>query len=311
MYGSEPTWSSWPWVSRKASTLSLRSCQSVTSGSTRSTPSISSSGNIRPASMTTMFSSYSSAIMLRPISPKPPRGMARNLGCLAKKDELLLRLGDRGGDGGGNLAPLLHPVEVGFDGPEVLLQRAHQETVVEGRSRVVDGDVGHAVLADHFPVEARDRLISGQQTCQRVPAEHQDDFRLDQPELLLEIRRAGLRLGRLRIPVAGRPALEDVRDEDLAPGETETTKKLVEQLASRADERLALQVLVLAGRLADDHDPRVDRAYSRHRLGPRMTQRATPAIVDRRTQARQVDEIQTGANCMPGPEPRHTRYPQA
>src|ERR1700694_4081831 len=138
--------------------------------------------------MTTMFSSYSSAIMLRPISPKPPRGMARNLGCLAKKGELLLRLGDRGGDNCGHLAPLLYPVKVGLDGLEVLLQRTHQEAVVEGRSRVIDRDVGHAVLGDDFPVEARDRLISGQQACQRMPAEHEDDFRFDQPHLLLEIR---------------------------------------------------------------------------------------------------------------------------
>src|ERR1700694_5881315 len=105
--------------------------------------------------MTTMFSSYSSAIMLRPISPRPPRGMARNLGCLAKKGELLLRLGDGGGDNCGHLAPLLHPVEVGLDGLEVLLQRTHQEAVVEGRGRVIDRDVGDDVLGDDFPVEAR------------------------------------------------------------------------------------------------------------------------------------------------------------
>src|SRR5438445_589599 len=94
-----------------------------------------------PASMTTMFSSYSSAIMLRPISPRPPRGMARNLGCLAKKGELLLRLGDRLGGGSNHLTPLLHPVEVGLDGFEVLLQRPHQETVIQGGRRMIDGDV--------------------------------------------------------------------------------------------------------------------------------------------------------------------------
>src|SRR6184192_4982586 len=111
---------------------------------------------MRPASITTMFSSYSSAIMLRPISPKPPRGMARNLGCLAKKGELLLRLGDGGGERGGNLAPLLHPVEVGLDGLEVLLQRAHQEAVIQGCGRVIHGDVAHAVLDDDSSMESRD-----------------------------------------------------------------------------------------------------------------------------------------------------------
>src|SRR6267143_1482297 len=160
----------------------------MTSGSTRSTPSISSSGNIRPASMTTMFSSYSSAIMLRPISPRPPRGMARNLGCLAKKGELLLRLGDRLGCGGEHLTPLLDTVKVGLDGLEVLLQRPHQKTVIQGRRRMIDRDVAHAVLHDQLAVQSGDGLISGKQAPQGVATEHEDDFRLDQAQLLLEIR---------------------------------------------------------------------------------------------------------------------------
>ena len=49
----------------------------VTSGTTRSMPNISSSGNIRPQSMTTMSSPYSNTYMFLPISPTPPRGMIR------------------------------------------------------------------------------------------------------------------------------------------------------------------------------------------------------------------------------------------
>src|SRR5438128_5376633 len=113
--------------------------------------------------MTTMFSSYSRAIMLRPISPRPPRGMARNLGFLAKECELLLRLADRGSRGGQRPAPLLHPVEVGLDGLEVLLQRSHQKTVIQGGRRMVYRDVGHGVLDDHLAMQARDRLIARQQ----------------------------------------------------------------------------------------------------------------------------------------------------
>src|SRR6266480_2565119 len=140
---------------------------------------------MRPASMTTMFSSYSSAIMLRPISPKPPRGMARNLGCLAKKGELLLRLGEGRGSGRNDLAPLLDPVQ---DGLEVLLQRAHQEAVIQGCGRVIHGDVAHAVLDDDSSMEPRDGLIPGQQASQRMPAEHKHDFGFDQSHLLFEIR---------------------------------------------------------------------------------------------------------------------------
>src|SRR3989442_1559361 len=60
------------------------------SGMTRSMPSISSSGNMRPASMTTMSSPDSSASMFFPISPTPPSGMTRS--GLAKERDLLRRL---------------------------------------------------------------------------------------------------------------------------------------------------------------------------------------------------------------------------
>src|SRR4029079_5442213 len=50
------------------------------SGMTRSIPNISSSGNIRPQSMTTMSSPYSNTYMFLPISPTPPSGMIRRVG---------------------------------------------------------------------------------------------------------------------------------------------------------------------------------------------------------------------------------------
>ncbi len=45
---------------------------------TRSMPNISSSGNMRPQSMTTMSSPYSNTYMFLPISPTPPSGMMRS-----------------------------------------------------------------------------------------------------------------------------------------------------------------------------------------------------------------------------------------
>src|ERR1043165_422187 len=50
------------------------------SGTTRSIPNISSSGNIRPQSITTMSSPYSNTYMFLPISPTPPSGMIRRTG---------------------------------------------------------------------------------------------------------------------------------------------------------------------------------------------------------------------------------------
>src|SRR5437879_6609967 len=71
---------------------------------TRSMPSISSSGNMRPASMTTMSLPCSMASMFLPISPTPPSGMTRRASLTEQRHlvgGLLLfdRLRDRrGGD---------------------------------------------------------------------------------------------------------------------------------------------------------------------------------------------------------------------
>src|SRR5438132_1054107 len=47
---------------------------------TWSIPGISSSGNIRPQSIAMTSSAHSTSIMLRPISPSPPRGIRRTAG---------------------------------------------------------------------------------------------------------------------------------------------------------------------------------------------------------------------------------------
>ena len=62
-----------------------------------------------------------------------------------------------------------------------------------------------------------------------------------------------LDLLRQRVAVVRRPALQDVGDVDLLALEQDGLQDLVEQLAGAAHERLALAVLVGAGRLADHH----------------------------------------------------------
>src|SRR5215207_10988893 len=53
---------------------SARSSRYAKSGSTRSMPSWSGAGNISPVSTTTIRPSYSTTIMLLPLSPSPPSG---------------------------------------------------------------------------------------------------------------------------------------------------------------------------------------------------------------------------------------------
>src|SRR5258708_303101 len=100
------------------------------SGMTRSTPSMSSFGNIRPASTTMMRPSYSSAIMLRPISPRPPRGktLRRLISAGLEERQLLLGVGFRGWLSG--RAPCLDHVDVTADLLEVDLEGVHQEPVI-------------------------------------------------------------------------------------------------------------------------------------------------------------------------------------
>ena len=79
------------------------------------------------------------------------------------------------------------------------------------------------------------------------------DARLDQLDLPEEVRLARLDLVGHGVTVPGRAALDHVRDVDVCALEPDAREQLVEELAGLADERVALLVLVEAGRLADEH----------------------------------------------------------
>ena len=76
-YGTPPMWSSCPCVSTIA-TMSARRCRiEVKSGRITSIPGWVSSGKSTPQSTTSSLPSYSKTVMLRPISPTPPRRVMR------------------------------------------------------------------------------------------------------------------------------------------------------------------------------------------------------------------------------------------
>ena len=102
-------------------------------------------------------------------------------------------------------------------------------------------------------VHARDPGRLAREQLGREVAERRHDLRLDQLDLAEEVALAGLDLVRSRVAVARRPALEHVGDVDVTALEPDPGEQLVEQLAGLADERVALLVLVEAGRLADEH----------------------------------------------------------
>src|SRR5205814_2018329 len=114
----------------------------------------------------------------------------------------------------------------------------------------------------------RDAFLGLQQQLGREVAERDDDARPDELELAVEPRRARLDLVRLRIAIPGRTTLHDVRDVNVGPGEADTLDELGEQLSRPTDERLALQVLLLARTLAHEDQIRVGAADAEHDLRP-------------------------------------------
>src|SRR5256885_4091711 len=102
-------------------------------------PSIPSSGNMRPASTTTMSSPSSTASMFLPISPTPPSGITRSAAFdLAKERYLLHRLFLR-------LLRGWRGREEERQGREVGVERIAQRRLVQRRGGVIDGEDQEAV----------------------------------------------------------------------------------------------------------------------------------------------------------------------
>ena len=104
-----------------------------------------------------------------------------------------------------------------------------------------------------------------------------------------EVRRAGRDLVGLGVAVAGRPALDDVGDEDVVAPPADVAEQVHEQAAGAADERPALAVLV--------HGP-----GPRRRTRPRSTGRP-------RRGRRSCGSRGAGSACRRGPRPRSPRAP--
>ena len=100
------------------------------------------------------------------------------------------------------------------------------------------------------------------------------------PFVVLDRPNPGLGLVGHRVPVLGRPALEHVGDVDIGAAQADTREERVQQLPGGAHERLALAILVEAGRLPHDHDVGRAGPDPRHGLGPRRVEAAFGAGAD-------------------------------
>src|SRR5581483_11696927 len=164
---------------------------------------------------------------------------------------------------------------------EVGLEHLQHRRRVERGGRVVERVELDRAPADRrlllLPVHLRDAERPAGEKLRREVAERRDDDGLDQLDLAEEMALAGLDLVRLRVAVARRAALEDVRDVDVCACEADLCEQLLEQLAGLADERQALLVLVETGRLADEHQVGVRIAGAEDDLRPPLCEAAAGA----------------------------------
>src|SRR6059036_911003 len=116
--------------------LVLRWRRYVMSGITRSIPSMPSSGNMSPASTTTMSSPTSIASMFLPISPTPPSGTIRSPELTLAKEGDLLR---------------------GFLFGHLLLRRRRRREE-EGQR----GEVGGERIAERWLMQCRGGMVDGE-----------------------------------------------------------------------------------------------------------------------------------------------------
>src|SRR5216684_8909791 len=146
------------------------------SGMTRSMPSISSSGNIRPASTTTMSLPCSIAIMFLPISPTPPSGMMRSE-SVTEQRHLVGRLLHRGRD---LRRGRLGREEQGERG-EISDQRGPQRGLMQRRGGVIHRENHEAICRPpDLSVDAGNALIR-KELVHGVTAERDDRTRLQDP----------------------------------------------------------------------------------------------------------------------------------
>jgi len=135
------------------------------------------------------------------------------------------------------------------------VERVAQGGLVQRGGGVVHGENQKALggLA-RLPVDARDGF-AWKELPHRVPAEGDDDARLQDLEVAEKPGVARRYLFWERVAILRWPVPDHIGDEDGPPVEPDAGEKLVEELPGGADKRLALEVLVITGGLAEKEDP--------------------------------------------------------
>ena len=136
----------------------------------------------------------------------------------------------------------------------------------------------HAVFFKEQAVLARDAKVRLDDPHRGDPAQTDDDLGAQQLDLVAQPADAQLLLLGLGVAVVRRTALDDIGDIDiLFSVQIHRQQHFVEQHTGSAHKRLALQVLVFAGTLADKHHLGVRHADAHHHMKARLAERAFAA----------------------------------
>jgi hypothetical protein len=110
------------------------------------------------------------------------------------------------------------------------------------------------------------RLILIEEVLSGDSPDRENQARLNPFDLTLQVCRACLDFLRTRISVGRRPALQNIRDIDIAARQANRSQHLIQQQTRFADERFSDAIFVRAGRLANDHPVRSSIANAENGL---------------------------------------------
>lgn len=145
---------------------------------------------------------------------------------------------------------------------EIASNRVFQGVVVEAGGRVVKrqepllGLIGGDIFATEDPaMDPRDTAFARQETIGTVATKEHDHVGLNELNLPSQIRPGRLDLFRFGITILGGTGVDEVRNEDISPLQSNQAEHLVEEPARGTNEGLALLIFVEPRRLANEHDP--------------------------------------------------------
>ena len=148
--------------------------------------------------------------------------------------------------------------EDGAQGEEVVEGVGFLLRVSQERRRVEGAHHEGALLVDELSVLTGDAELGVDEPLSGDPPEAHDDFRPQDADLFPEPLDADILFVRLRVPVLGRAALDDVRDVyPVLPVEPDGGEVFVEELTGGPDEGLALDILLVSGAFSYEQELRV------------------------------------------------------